>query len=72
MTGPVPASAPVARGCIVRSVKIETFALERWMTAWETKTPFDIAESGVYPMTLRELLAFEPAEERELVDVVCW
>jgi aspartate/methionine/tyrosine aminotransferase len=48
-------------------VKIETFALERWMTAWETKTPFDIAESGIYPMTLRELLAFEPAEERERI-----
>lgn len=45
-------------------MKIETFALERWMTAWETKTPFDIAESGIYPMTARELLELEPAEER--------
>src|SRR5206468_1117333 len=25
-----------------RSMKLETFALERWMTAWETKTPFDV------------------------------
>jgi aspartate/methionine/tyrosine aminotransferase len=48
-------------------VKIETFALERWMTAWETKTPYDIAESGIYPQTVRELLAFEPPEERERV-----
>jgi aspartate/methionine/tyrosine aminotransferase len=46
-------------------MKIETFALERWMTEWETKTPFDIAESGIFPMTVRELLAFEPQEERE-------
>ena len=46
-------------------MKIETFALERWMTAWETKTPFDIAESGIFPQSLRELLAFEPEEERE-------
>src|SRR6185369_16785983 len=45
-------------------MKIETFALERWMTAWETKTPFDIAESGIYPMSARELLQFEPSEER--------
>jgi aspartate/methionine/tyrosine aminotransferase len=46
-------------------VKLETFALERWMTAWETQTPFDIAESGIFPMSMRELLALEPAEERE-------
>ena len=35
------------------------------MTAWETKTPFDIAESGIFPMSARELLDLEPAEERE-------
>jgi hypothetical protein len=23
------------------------------MTAWETKTPFDIAESGIFPMSVR-------------------
>ncbi len=45
-------------------MKIETFALERWMTAWETRTPYDIAESGIYPMSARELLAFEPEPER--------
>jgi aspartate/methionine/tyrosine aminotransferase len=48
-------------------VKIETFALERWMTAWETKTPFDIAESGIFPMSVRELLAFEPAGENSRI-----
>ena len=48
-------------------MKIETFALERWMTEWETKTTFDIAESGIFPMTIRELLAFEPPEERERI-----
>src|SRR6266487_196915 len=48
-------------------MKLETFALERWMTAWETKTPFDIAESGIFPMTVRELLAFEPALERQRI-----
>src|SRR6266567_1766288 len=44
-------------------MKIETFALERWMTAWETKTPYDIAESGIFPMTARELLELEPPGE---------
>jgi aspartate/methionine/tyrosine aminotransferase len=46
-------------------MRIETFALERWMTEWETKTPYDIAESGIYPQTIRELLDFEPTERRE-------
>ncbi|HKA36757.1 MAG TPA: aminotransferase class I/II-fold pyridoxal phosphate-dependent enzyme [Thermoanaerobaculia bacterium] len=46
-------------------MKLERFALERWMTAWETKTPYDIAESGIFPQTVRDLLSFEPAEERE-------
>ena len=46
-------------------MKLETFALERWMTAWETKTPYDIAESGIFPQTVRELLAFEPEDRRE-------
>jgi aspartate/methionine/tyrosine aminotransferase len=45
-------------------VKIERFALERWMTTWETKTPYDIAESGIFPMTLQDLLDLEPASER--------
>ncbi len=44
-------------------MKIEAFALERWMTAWETRAPFDIAESGIFPLSVRELLAFEPHEE---------
>jgi aspartate/methionine/tyrosine aminotransferase len=48
-------------------MKIETFALERWMTTWETKTPYDIAESGIFPMTVRELLAFEPPQERDRI-----
>jgi aspartate/methionine/tyrosine aminotransferase len=46
-------------------VKIETFALERWMSTWEVKVEFDIAESGIYPMSTRELLDFEPPAERD-------
>jgi aspartate/methionine/tyrosine aminotransferase len=46
-------------------MKVETFALERWMTRWETKARFDIAESGVFPMTTSELLAIVPESARE-------
>lgn len=46
-------------------MKVETFALERWMSNWETKVEYDIAESGIYPMTTNEILDLLPAGERE-------
>ncbi|HEU5327952.1 MAG TPA: aminotransferase class I/II-fold pyridoxal phosphate-dependent enzyme, partial [Thermomicrobiales bacterium] len=46
-------------------MKIETFALERWMTTWETQVEFDIAESGILPLTMNELLDFAGPAERE-------
>jgi aspartate/methionine/tyrosine aminotransferase len=45
-------------------MKIETFALERWMTTYETRVKYDIAESGIFPMTVNDLLSFEPPEDR--------
>jgi aspartate/methionine/tyrosine aminotransferase len=48
-------------------MKFETFALERWMTAHELHVDYDIAESGIYPQTVSDLLAFEPEAEREKV-----
>lgn len=45
-------------------MKIETFALERWMTRHETHVKYDIAESGILPLTMNDLLNFEPAEQR--------
>ncbi|CAN5688755.1 aminotransferase [soil metagenome] len=36
-------------------MKLEPFALERWMTTWETVVSYDIAESGIYPLTTHEL-----------------
>lgn len=45
-------------------MKVETFALERWMSTWEMKVEFDIAESGIYPMTTRELIDLLPEGER--------
>jgi aspartate/methionine/tyrosine aminotransferase len=46
-------------------VKIEPFALERWLTAHELDVEYDIAESGIYPWSLAELLALEPPDARD-------
>lgn len=41
-------------------MKIERFGLERWMTTWELDVECDIAESGILPLTLDDLLALSP------------
>lgn len=46
-------------------MKIEAFALERWLTTHELHVKYDIAESGILPLKTNDLLAFEPQEERE-------
>ena len=46
-------------------MKVETFALERWMSTWEVKVEYDIAESGIYPLTVNDLLGFMPVGERD-------
>jgi aspartate/methionine/tyrosine aminotransferase len=46
-------------------VRIEDFKLERWMSAWETKVTHDIAESGILPMSVDDLLDLLPPSERE-------
>jgi aspartate/methionine/tyrosine aminotransferase len=46
-------------------LRIEPFALERWMTTHELNVEYDIAESGICPLTVRDLLALEPPAERE-------
>ncbi len=48
-------------------MKIETFALERWMTRHELNVKYDIAESGVLPLKVNDLLAFESPEDRPAV-----
>jgi aspartate/methionine/tyrosine aminotransferase len=45
-------------------VKIEPFLLERWMTRHETHVRYDIAESGILPLSTNDLLNFEPAAAR--------
>lgn len=46
-------------------MKVETFALERWMSTWEMKVEFDIAESGIFPMTTREIVELLPERQRD-------
>lgn len=45
-------------------MRLAPFALERWMTTYETRVKFDLAESGINPLTTAELLAFDPEPER--------
>jgi aspartate/methionine/tyrosine aminotransferase len=47
-----------------RPVKIEPFLLERWMTRHETHVRYDIAESGILPLSTGDLLDFLPLAER--------
>ena len=46
-------------------MRIETFQLERWMTTYELDVEFDITESGIFPMSVRELIALAPERDRE-------
>lgn len=45
-------------------MKIEPFALERWLTRHELHVRYDIAESGILPLAVNDLLDFEPPERR--------
>jgi aspartate/methionine/tyrosine aminotransferase len=46
-------------------MKIESFLLERWMTRHETHVRYDIAESGILPLSTDDLLNFEPPDRRQ-------
>jgi len=37
-------------------MKIETFEMERWQSQWENVVEYNLAESGVDPLTVEELL----------------
>jgi aspartate/methionine/tyrosine aminotransferase len=45
-------------------MKVATFALERWMSRWEMEVEYDIAESGVYPLTTRDVINLLPEAGR--------
>lgn len=42
------------------------FALERWMTKYEMNVEYDLAESGIQPMTTAELFALDAEPDRHL------
>jgi len=44
-------------------MKIEPFALERWQSEWENRAPYNLAESGVAPLTLEEALSGEELQQ---------
>lgn len=47
-------------------VKIVPFEMERWQSTWEHTVDFNLSESGVQPISLRELLQGAAATERLL------
>ncbi len=44
----------------------EPFEMERWQSTWEHRVEFNLSESGVHPMSTRELLALGGAEGESL------
>jgi aspartate/methionine/tyrosine aminotransferase len=49
-------------------MRYETFALERWMTTWELDVDYDIAESGILPLSLDELYTLIDSSSRAALD----
>ncbi len=46
-----------------------TFDLERWQSTWENRVRYNLSESGVHPLSVRELLALAQAAVDPLLDV---
>jgi len=51
-------------------MRLIPFALERWMTTYETRVEYDLAESGIHPLTTAELLAFDPEPDRRMHELL--
>ncbi|MFZ0736786.1 MAG: aminotransferase class I/II-fold pyridoxal phosphate-dependent enzyme [Candidatus Acidiferrales bacterium] len=47
-------------------MQIEPFELERWQSVWENTVELNVSESGVHPMTVRELLGDSGSVEKLL------
>jgi hypothetical protein len=45
------------------------FELERWQSTWEHRVRFNLSESGVHPLTIRELLSLAGAKPEPLLGV---
>src|SRR5207253_5424378 len=49
-----------------KRMKLVPFEMERWQSTWEHRVEFNLSESGVEPLPLRELLREEAAIDRFL------
>ena len=45
------------------------FELERWQSTWENRVRYNLSESGVHPLSIRELLDLAGASREPLLDV---
>ena len=45
-----------SRKSILPGMRLEQFAMERMQSTWENRVDFNLSESGVHPLTARELL----------------
>ena len=45
------------------------FHLERWQSTWENRVKYNLSESGVHPLSVRDLLELAGAEADPLLDV---
>ncbi len=48
-------------------MKIQPFRMERWQSEWENRVRFNLSESGVHPMTPRELFELADADPTQLL-----
>ncbi|HEV2305647.1 MAG TPA: aminotransferase class I/II-fold pyridoxal phosphate-dependent enzyme [Candidatus Acidoferrales bacterium] len=49
-------------------MRIEAFELERWQSVWENRVELNIAESGVDPLSVRELLEDNAVDLDQILD----
>ena len=50
-------------------MKIEIFEMERMQSTWENVVEYNLSESGVHPLTLKELLTPEEIEDLAGVEI---
>lgn len=51
-------------------MKLEPFALERWMTTYEQRVHYDIGESGILPLSVNDLLSWDTPDPHERARVL--
>ena len=44
-------------------MKIENFELERFQSLWENEVEYNLSESGVHPLTMKEILDEDEIDE---------